>query len=296
MRFDRRIDRYALLIRRPRWEALWPFFLIFVLLLTIATTDVLTWALASPNPNAVEFLREEVLTPRLKLFEIVKTLVFQGTFLLGLAVATLVGSFPFSELLAALRMAYQPVDEASVKSRAQYFARAVATFRVARLVFLYGGAMISSLTAITILSDNTGHPLVEKVLYIFGPWLLGFLAYSALGRYVAGYLSIAPAVRRFLNERVEEARVQQWRANLDQLEQVPGGYRLLQLTVPVLCAIVYLLWTGSGLHRDAIRDLIIPVTSKDWLLILPYALLIPALLLRDRAQRWLLVRRLSAGD
>jgi serine/threonine protein kinase len=293
VRFARRIDRYALLIRRPRWESAWPFFLIFVLLLTIGTTDVLTWALASPDPSAVRFLTEQVLTPRLKLFEIVKTMVFQGTFLLGLAVASLVGAFPFSEVLAALRMGYQPVDEASVRSRSQYFARAVATFRVARVVFLYGGAMIACLTAITILSEATERALVEKLLYIVGPWLIGFVAYSALGRYVASYLSLAPAVRQFLNERVEQARVEQWRANLDQLERVPGGYRLLQLTVPVVCAIVYLLWTGSGLHKDAIRDLVIPVTSKDWLLILPYVLLIPALLLRDRAQRWILMRRLS---
>jgi serine/threonine protein kinase len=296
VRFARRIDRYALLIRRPRWEALWPFFMIFVLLLTIGTTDVLTWVLGSPDPSAVRFVTEQVLTPRLGLFDMVKTMVFQGTFLLGLAAATLVGSFPFSELLAALRLGYQPVDEASVRSRSHYFARAIATFRVARLVFLYGGAMIASLTAITILSDATEHPLVEKILYILGPWLIGFFAYSAIGRYVASYLALAPAVARLLDERSAHTRLEQWRANLDQLERVPRGYRLLQLTVPVLCAIVYLLWTGSGLHRDAIRDLIIPVTSKDWLLILPYVLLIPALLFRDRAQRWILARRLGTSQ
>jgi hypothetical protein len=35
---------------------------------------------------------------------------------------------------------------------------------------------------------------------------------------------------------------------------------------------------------------LIPVTSKDWLMILPYVLLVPMLLGRDYVQRWLLRR------
>ena len=55
---------------------------------TVITTDVLGW-MASSGGNWLAFLREEVLTPRLSLIEIVKNLVFQGTFLLGLAVCTM---------------------------------------------------------------------------------------------------------------------------------------------------------------------------------------------------------------
>jgi serine/threonine protein kinase len=294
VRYARRIDRYELLMTRRPWESVWPFFLIIVLLLTIATTDVLTWALSSESAEFKTMLREQLFTPRLRLFEIMKTLVFQGTFLLGLSMATLVASFPFSELLAALRMAYQPADEASVRSRAQYFARSLATFRIARAVSLYGGAMISSLTAITMLSDTTEHPLLEQVLYILGPWLIGFMGYSAIGRYVRGYLENAPAVQRMVSDRTHEARKEQRRALLEQLKDVSWRSRILQLGVPVLCVIGYLFWSGSGIHKEAIRHLMIPVTSKGWLLILPYAFLVPVLLVRDQVQSMTLERELRA--
>ena len=41
VRFARRIDRFELLVSRQRWESVWPFFLIIVLLATVTTTDVL---------------------------------------------------------------------------------------------------------------------------------------------------------------------------------------------------------------------------------------------------------------
>ena len=44
----------------------------------------------------------------------------------------------------------------------------------------------------------------------------------------------------------------------------------------------------------AIRQLIMPVSMKGWLLILPYALLVPLLLVRDGVQLWL-VRRTAKG-
>jgi hypothetical protein len=65
----------------------------------------------------------------------------------------------------------------------------------------------------------------------------------------------------------------------------------MQVTVPVACIVGYLLWTGSGVHQAAIRQLMLPVSTKGWLLILPYALMVPLLLVRDQAQLWLLRRR-----
>jgi serine/threonine protein kinase/uncharacterized membrane protein YidH (DUF202 family) len=285
VRFARRIDRYDLLNERPRWESVWPFFLIIILLATVVTTEVLDWALAASHSTLSEFLKHELLTPPVNLVEIVKTLVFQGTFLIGLAAATLLLSFPFSELLAALRMPYQPADEASVLTRARYFLRSLATFRVARSVWLYGGAMIGSLTAITILSDGKERLLVEKVLYILGPSMVGFFGYVTVRRYVRAYLSHAPAVVRMLAARRAEAEWEQREANLAELTNARWRWRLVQLAVPVVCLLGYLLWNGSGIHREAIRELILPVTTKDWLVILPYALLVPVLLGRDHIQQ-----------
>src|SRR5690606_13673022 len=121
VRFARRIDRYVPLVSRPKWESAWPFLLLFVVVATVIATDYLDWTPAGSSANAWAYARERVLTTRLALFDVVKTLVFQGTFLVGLVATTLGLAFPFSELLAALRMTYQPADEASVASRHQYF-------------------------------------------------------------------------------------------------------------------------------------------------------------------------------
>ncbi len=285
-----------LLVGRPPWESLWPFFLIIVLLLSILMTDVLDWILASPDPTLVSFFREEVLAPPLNVFDIAKNMVFQGTFLLGLVVAAMLLAFPFAEVLASLRMAYYPADEAQVASRSSYFLRSLAIFRVARANWLYGGAMIGSLTAITVLTESTERPLVVKVLHILGPSLVGFLGYWATRRYVRAYLHYAPTVRRLLDERVRRATRDKHRADLAQLEQAPRRWLFFQLTVPVICIVGYLLWTGSGIHQQALRELIMPETKKDWLLILPYVLLVPVLLARDNVHKWALRRALSRSE
>lgn len=295
VRFARRIDRYELLVDRPRWEAVWPVFLILVLLLTIGATDVLDWALVHPGHDLLSFLRELVLTQPLNLFDIGKTLVFQGTFLFGVAAGALLLAFPFAEILAALRLPFQPTDEASVRNRAQYFLRSLAVFRVARVQWLYGGAMIGSLTALTILSEDASPSLVEQVLYIVGPTSIGFMGYSLLKRTAHGYLANSPAVARLVERAVQKAHLAQAHANANQLEATPWRHRLFALLLPVACIAAYLLWTGSGLHQQAIQRLVMPVTTKGWLLILPYALLVPVLLLRDPVHLTLARRRLRAG-
>jgi hypothetical protein len=296
VRFARKIDRYALLVDRKPWEAVWPFFLILILLLTVVTTDVVDWALTTSAPSFMTFVGEQIMTPPLNLFDMVKTLVFQTTFLLGLVVATLLLSFPFAEVLASLRIAYQPADEAAVSSRAQYFLRSMALFRVTRMIWLYGGAMIGALTAMTILSAGPGGPLVEKVLYILGPSLVGFLGYWIVRSYVHAYVSHAPAVKKMFDQELGAARREQVQANLIELERSPWRRRLFELLVPILCILGYLVWSGSGIHQQAIQQLIMPVTTKGWLLILPYALLLVVLLARDPVQRRQLRKRLERYD
>ncbi|HTA90707.1 MAG TPA: hypothetical protein VK745_14050, partial [Polyangiaceae bacterium] len=284
VKFARRIDHYELLVERPAWESVWPFFLVVVLLLTVTTTEVLDWTLRAARPDVASFFKAEILARQLNVFEIVKTLVFQGTFLLGLTLGTMLAAFPFSELLAALRLAFQPADDAAVASRQQYFLRSLATFRVGRAVWLYGGAMIGSLTAITVLSETAARPLSEKIVYILGPSLVGFLGYAVTRRYVQTYVDHAPAVQRLL-ELQTATRHRQTRDTAERSVHAPWSWRVLQLAAPVVCLLAYLMWTGSGIHKDAVRELIIPVTTKDWLLILPYVLLVPALLGRERLQR-----------
>jgi serine/threonine protein kinase len=288
-RFGRRVDRCELLVRRAPWESVWPVFLMAVLLASVVTTDVLAAVLGARPGSGAGVVWRELLQVPTRPFEIVKTLVFQGTFLLGLATTTMLAAFPVTELLAASRAAFHSADEASVATRSKYFMRSIAAIRVARAVWLYGGAMIGTLTAMRILSEDVPHPLLEKVLYIIGPSLIGFVGYSALRSRLNAFLEQAPAVKRLVLQRTGAALGQQRRANLAVLERVPWRLRLIQVVVPLACMAAYLLWTGSGLQRAGLVRLI-PVTSKDWLVVLPYVLLVPVLLGRDPLQRWLLRR------
>jgi hypothetical protein len=288
-RFGRRVDRCELLVRRAPWESVWPVFLMGVLLASVVTTDVLAAVLGAEPGTGSGVVWRELLRVPTKPFEIVKTLVFQGTFLLGLAGTTMLAAFPVTELLAASRAVFHAADEASVATRAKYFLRSIAAIRVARGVWLYGGAMIGTLTAMRILSDDAAHPLLEKVLYILGPSLIGFAGYSALRRRLNGFLEQAPAVKGLVAQRIAAVGAEQRRANLAVLDHVPWRLPLVQVVVPVACLAAYLLWTGSGLQRAGL-DRLIPVTSKDWLVVLPYVLLVPVLLGRDSLQRRLLRR------
>jgi hypothetical protein len=295
VRFARRLDRFEPLVERPRWESVWPFFLIIVLLSSVATTDLLDRTLGTPGSDISILLQLELFRLLDNRFEILKTLVFQGTFLLGLTATTLIAAFPFGELIAALRSLSYVADEASTTSRAQYLLRSIAVFRVARGVWLYGGAMIGTLTAMQILSEVTERPMLEKVVHILGPSLIGFVGYTMLRRAQRRLLSQAPPLRRLVAERTEQARLEKGRVILAELERVPWRWPVAQLAVPIACLAIYLVWTGSGVQREAIRGLV-PVTSKDWLVILPYAVLVPLLIARDPLQRWLLRRASLPAD
>src|SRR6185369_10134636 len=187
-RFARRIDRCELLVRRAPWESVWPVFLLGVLLASVITTDVLELTLGAKQAGLSTLIWRELLQVPSRPFEIVKTLVFQGTFLLGLAATTMVAAFPLTELLAASRAVFHAADEASVATRAKYFLRSIGAIRVARGVWLYGGAMIGTLTAMRILSEEQARPLLEKILYIVGPSLIGFVGYTVLRRRLDRFL------------------------------------------------------------------------------------------------------------
>ena len=287
VRFARRIDRHVLFVYRSGWESTWPVFLMLVLLLSISVKGLLDWRLAHQTFDPLGFLWERVITERLNPFEIVKTLVFQGTFLMGLVASSMVLSFPFSEILASLRLPHMAADLASVASRPQYFLRTMAFFRIARASWLYGGAMIGCLTGITILSQKGRQPLVEQVLYISGPSLIGLAGFWFTRAYMLNYLANAPAVRRLLDDSLSEARRVQTRVNRAHVRSASLQQRLGELSVPVACVLLYLMWTGSGVDEQAVRTLVLPVTTKGWLLILPYALLVLVLLLRDGVTNWL---------
>ncbi|MEJ7728597.1 MAG: protein kinase [Polyangiaceae bacterium] len=290
VRFCRKLDRYVQLVSRPRWESAWPTLLVVVLAVTIITTDALGWTASSEHPSVWAFLRERVVTQRLDPFEIVKILVFQGTFLLGLVGAMLVLSFTFAEILASLRIPYQPVDDASVASRHQYFLRSLAVFRVATANWLYGGALIGSLMALPLLAEAGRRPLVEQIIYVLGPPLIGFMGHAFTSRYVRAHLVAAPAVQSMVDREIGRARLERASATLEQLGSVSWQRRLGQITIPVACVVVYLLWTVRSVPQHGIRQPVLPVSMNGWLMILPYALLVPLLVMRDPVQRWLLRR------
>jgi hypothetical protein len=92
--------------------------------------------------------------------------------------------------------------------------------------------------------------------------------------------------------RARELRAQ---ATAEQLRSVSWWRRLIQITIPVGCIVGYLLWIGDA-FVPAIRQLMLPVSMQSWLLILPYVLLVPLLLVRDQVQLWLLRRRAKGRE
>jgi hypothetical protein len=293
VRFARRVDRYVNLVRRPRWESVWPFVLIAILVSTVIAMDVVDWT-PSGNATAWMFLRQRVL-PYFGSFEIGKTLVFQATFLFALVATNLVMAFPVPDLLASFRMAYQPADAAWVSTRRQYFLRSMAVFQIAKSSWLYGGAVMGSLNGVTILAHGHSGPLATQLLYILGPSVIGFLGFTLIHRYVRDHLANAPAVKAMLAQQIGLSRDERAQATLAQLRAVSWRTRLSQVGVPVVCILGYLVWSGSGVHQHAIRQLIVPTSMRGWLLILPYALLAPLVLVRDFVQIWVLRRRTASG-
>jgi len=290
VRFARQIDNYDALVARLRWEAVWPFFLIVVLLLTIGTTHGLDWTLAG-HGDLGEFLVQKVLTPPVDLFEIGKTLLFQSTFLSVLVLALVFLAFPPPEVFAATRLRYQPGDEATVQRRETYLVRSVAIFRLARVYWLYGGVMIGTVTALTILSRPAAEPLVYQMVYVIGPSLIGFVGYTVTRRYLRSLLRNSPAVEELIQRRIAAFRFDLGRVTAIRLEHSARRTRILQFIFPFVCILLYSLWATSGIHRQAIQQLIVPATMRQWLLILPYVLLVPTLLLRDPVQLAVLRRR-----
>lgn len=273
---------------------MWPFFLIVVLLLTIGTTHGLDWTLAG-NRGFVEFLVQKVFTPRVDVIELGKTLVFQGTFLFVLVLCLVFLAFPPPEVFAATRLWYQPGDEATVQRRQTYLVRSVAIFRLARVYWLYGGVMVGTVTALTVLSRPAAEPLVYQLVYVLGPSLIGFVGYTITRRYLRNLLRNSPAVEQLIQRRIAGFRIDLARVTTTRLEQSERRTRILQFVFPVVCILLYLLWAESGVHRQAIQQHIVSATIREWLLILPYVLLVPVLLLRDSVQLARLRRRLRHG-
>jgi serine/threonine protein kinase len=284
VRFARKIDRYDALVARPRWEALWPVFLIALILSTIGTTQVLDWVLGNQG-NLSAFLRQQMLAQPVDLVEAGKNVVFQGTFLSVLVLVMLLLAFPPAEVLAALRLPYQPADEATIQHRAHYWVRSIAILRIARVNWLYGGTMIGGLSAMTILSRPVAVPLVHQVMYILGPSLIGFIGYALTRRYLQKILRNAPAVERLVQRQVEEFRLDLARIRRERAQKGAWRHRLVELAVPIACIVLYSVWTGSGIQQRALQQLVLPVTTKGWLLILPYVLLLFVIPFRDRFSR-----------
>jgi hypothetical protein len=169
----------------------------------------------------------------------------------------------------------------------------MAVFQVARANWLYSGAMMGSLTAVTILTHERRGPLVEQVLYVLGPSVVGFVGFALIRRYVIEHLAEAPAVRSMIKDQLGRARDEAREATLQSLRGASWTIRLVQAALPVLCVLAYLRWTGGTVSEHAIRRLLVPGTLRTWLLLMPYVVLMPITLLRDFVQIWILHRRTS---
>ena len=288
VRFARSIDRFEPLLRRSAWEFIWPFALIVTIVGLVFGMDAVRWGLSHGLSDPFRYVHESVLSTHVDVFQVVKTLVFQGTFLGGLLAVTLLLIYPFPEILAALRLRYQAVDQAYVRARRHYFLRSLSVFHVARANALYGGTMIGCLTAMTVLADPDDQPVVADVLTILGPSLLGFAAFAFITSYLRGCLSQAPAVKSMLEARIRASRVEEVRARYRTAVAATWPSRLVQLLGPVFAIGIYLLWVGGDHPEGALADILRPSTFKDVVAALPWALLVPAVLLGDRLQKRLL--------
>jgi hypothetical protein len=126
--------------------------------------------------------------------------------------------------------------------------------------------------------------------------LIGVIGQALTRRHVRAHLVDAPAVLRMVDDEIGRARQLRDGATFEQLRSVSWRRRLLQITVPVGCIVGYLLWIGNSASLPAVRQLMLPVSMKGWLLILPYALLVPLLLVRDQVQLWLLRRNAKGRE
>ena len=99
-----------------------------------------------------------------------------------------------------------------------------------------------------------------------------------------------------IERRIAAFRIGLARVTTTRLEQSARRTRILQLVFPFVCIGLYFLWAFSGIHQQAIQQVIVPATMRAWLLILPYLLLVPVLLLRDPIQLALLRRRLRSSS
>jgi len=130
--------------------------------------------------------------------------------------------------------------------------RSVAVYRVVRTNWLYGGAVIASLTASTILSTSGSVRLLEKC------------SISSALRHRPGRISADARLRGGLPgagaERTRDARgapatgyPRAVASRLAQLGSANWRSRLAELAAPVACMLAYLVFTGSGIQEQAIR-------------------------------------------
>lgn len=288
VRFARSIDRFEPLLRRSAWELVWPFALVVTILGLVFGMDFVRWGLARGVFEPLRYLDQQVLSAPIDVFQVVKTIVFQGTFLGGLLALTLLLIYPFPEILAALRLRYQAVDQAYVRARRPYFLRSLSVFHVARANALYGGTAIGCLTAMTVLAGRDDAPLLADALAILGPSLIGFATFAVISSYLRGCLSQSPAVKSMLEARIQASRIEEVRARYRTATAATWASRLVQLLGPVIAVGLYLVWVGGEHPEVALADVVVPSSFKDLIAALPFALLIPAVLVGDRLQKRLL--------
>lgn len=295
VRFARSIDYYEPLVRGSRWEVAWPVFLIAAVSVSVLTVDAFNWMLSMGRPEAYAYLTERIAQQSLDLPRLTKTLVFQGTFLLGLVSISLVLAFPFAEILAALQMPHRPADEATAQTRYRYFLRSLVVFRVARVNFLYGGVMVSAVSAMTIFSSPTPPPLLHQLVRIAGPALLGYAFYGLLRGYQERYLRRARPVQKVIAAQMRQARNKQKRVTTLLLRQSNKKARMITASLPLVFIALSLYWTASTASERGLTVGDALLSNASLLTLLPFLLLIPVIVIRDDLALWRL-RRLPSTN
>jgi hypothetical protein len=289
VRFARSIDRYASLMTRRSWEVVWPLLLIVVLEVAATAQELAHWASVRGGLDLEGFYQKHLLAS-LDLSAVAKTLVLQGMVLGVLLLVTTLAVYPFAEVLAALRLFYQPSDVAFARSHRRYFLRSLSLYHVLRRNALYGGVLIGALTAASEYTSEGQLPLLAHVIAMAGPALLGLMVFVAITWLLQHYLARAPAVAKLVEKRLELARAEEVRARYEAAQKTGWKRRFMQVLAVAGLAAVFALWEIVRSHT-ADSPAMRPLLEVDILVVAPYALLVVAILVRDRWVIWSLRRR-----
>jgi hypothetical protein len=136
-----------------------------------------------------------------------------------------------------------------------------------------------------VMSGLAGHqstPLLAQAVTVLGPSLLGLAGFGTISWMLRRYFARSPAVANLLRQRLALAAEHDVRVRYQAATEASRKRRLGQLLLPLAWLIIYAVWQGLRTQGADFDDPAAPLRALDIQTMLPYLLLIPDILLRDR--------------